>query len=477
MQASKINKLYEINTVTYLDKLSRKTGTTINLASIPDDELRKIAEFGFDAVWLMGIWQRSPVATTMAKNEPSLIEEAKNLLPDFSYDDMVGSAYSIKSYQVNEAFGGESALLALRERLKSFNLKLILDIVPNHSAIDANWLDENPEYYVEATPEQAAEHPNWYFQKGQKFLALGRDPNFDAWSDVAQLNAFSPAYRDASIETLTHIGTLADGVRCDMAMLMMSEIFAKTWSGFVEQTPETEYWTDVTSKVRQQLPDFIFIAESYWESQNKLISQGFDYCYNKDLYDEFVAGSAESIIKTLRAHQIISANLLNFLENHDEPRAAFSMPKGREQAAAFIMSALPGPSLFYEGQIDGYPYKIPVQLGREPDFAGDDNLRNFYAELFKQDRMILSWITSSNNSNLLLGITTDNLTDQDKYTVHALVNFSDQTTSMSLPNQLLNAKFHLIDNQEITPVSGTLTIVPWQIIIANYSTPPALNIC
>ena len=119
-------------------------------------------------------------------------------------------------------------------------------------------------------------------------LANGRDPYSAAWPDVVQLNAFSPDLRDAQVDTLRDIADQCDGVRCDMAMLMMNETFARTWGERVGAAPAGDYWPEVIAAVREGHPDFCFIAEAYWDLEWALQQQGFDYCYDKRLYDRLL---------------------------------------------------------------------------------------------------------------------------------------------------------------------------------------------
>ena len=119
-------------------------------------------------------------------------------------------------------------------------------------------------------------------------LALGRDPFFPAWPDVVQLNAFSPELRAAVVETLRAIADQCDGVRCDMAMLVMNDTFAKTWDDRGGERPADDYWPTVISAVRQTHPDFRFLAEAYWDLEWELQQQGLDFCYDKRLYDRLM---------------------------------------------------------------------------------------------------------------------------------------------------------------------------------------------
>ena len=225
-------KIYEINTWVWLNHLSRKCKRDITLANVPENELAELAEWRFDAVWLMGVWHRGQATRISALN---YLHEYRHALPDVSETDVPGSAYAICDYQVEEQLGGREGLALFRERLRAHDLKLILDFVPNHVATDHRWINEHPEYFVCGNPVDLKEIPESFFSvaKGdgdELVIAHGRDPYFPAWIDTAQLNAFHPGLRHAIDRyTVIDIGSQCDGLRCDMAMLPTNAIFSRTW--------------------------------------------------------------------------------------------------------------------------------------------------------------------------------------------------------------------------------------------------------
>ena len=154
---------------------------------------------------------------------------------------MIGSPYCVRDYVVDERFGGPEALAAARAQLADRGLALILDYVPNHVAPDHPWTARRPECLLTGTEEELARHPEAFLRTAGGVVANGRDPYFPPWPDVVQLNAFSPALRDAVTETLIALGAQCDGLRCDMAMLMTNEVFARTWGERAGPAPR-EYW-------------------------------------------------------------------------------------------------------------------------------------------------------------------------------------------------------------------------------------------
>jgi glycosidase len=376
--------IYEINTWVWLNELSRQHGRKVTLAGVPDAQWETIAGLGFDTVWLMGVWERSPAGVQIAREYAPFQEEFPQVLPDYNPDeDLIGSPYCVHQYRVDKRLGGPDELATVRERLSTFGLRLILDFVPNHVAPDHPWTTEHPEYFIQGSPEDLAEAPEAFFTVGENILARGKDPFFPPWPEVAQLNAFNPGLREAVIATLNDIATQCDGVRCDMAMLLTTDVFARTWGERAGPPPANDYWREVIPAVKAQHPGFVFIAEAYWDLEWELQQQGFDFCYDKRLYDRLVHDDARAVRGHLQADLDYQNKLLRFIENHDEPRAAATFSPEKERAAAVTFSTLPGACLFYDGQFDGRKVRLPVLLGRQPEEAPDSELNDFHTRLME----------------------------------------------------------------------------------------------
>jgi hypothetical protein len=375
--------LYEVNTWVWLSELRSKHGKNIDLGEVPGGEWDEIGRHGFDAVWLMGVWERSPAGTAVANQNPQLLEDFRRTLPDYRPEDNVGSPYCVRQYVVDPHLGGPAGLARARRELARRGMKLVLDFVPNHVAPDHPWVSEHPEYFVHGNTEDLKNDPGSYREVAGKIFACGRDPYFPAWPDVLQLNAFHADLRYACIETLSKIAEQCDGVRCDMAMLLLNSVFEQTWGSRAGRPPQADYWRLVIPSVKLLHPDFLFIAEAYWDLEWELQQQGFDFCYDKRLYDRLEHDSPESVRLHLCADLNFQNKLLRFLENHDEPRAAAVFPQQREQAAAVVTSTLPGARLFHEGQFEGRKVRLPVFLGRRPKEPIDNSVRAFYEMLLK----------------------------------------------------------------------------------------------
>lgn len=373
--------IYEINTWIWLNELSNKHGKHVDLSSVPAEEWDKISGYGFDAVWFMGVWERSPAGVAIANKNAGLLEDFGRALPDFCSEDNVGSPYCVRNYVVDRHLGGPEGLAVAREELAKRGMKLVLDFVPNHVAPDHPWVVVHPEYFIRGDSQDLTNDPSSYLSVCGTVYACGRDPFFPAWPDVLQLNAFAPGLRSAVIESLSQIAEQCDGIRCDMAMLLLNSVFERTWGFRAGPRPATEYWEDVISAVKATHPGFLFIAEAYWDLEWELQQKGFDFCYDKKLYDRMEHSTAEDIRLHLCADSAYQNRLVRFIENHDEPRAAATFSPEKERAVALAIATLPGAKLFYEGQFEGRKVRPPVFLSRRPDEPADIGLQEFYAKL------------------------------------------------------------------------------------------------
>jgi hypothetical protein len=375
--------IYEINTWVWLGERSREAGRALTLATVPERDWEAIASFGFDAVWLMGVWERSPAGIGIANRNEGLLADFRRALPDYRPADNVGSAYCVRRYVVDAHLGGRDGLAQARAALARHGLRLVLDFVPNHVAPDHPWASAHPEYFVRGSAADLARDPTSFREVGGHVFACGRDPYFPAWPDVLQLNAFEPRLRAAAIDTAQDIAGQCDAVRCDMAMLVTNAVFERTWGGRIGATPATEYWRELIPAVRARHPGFRFIAEAYWDLEWALQQQGFDWCYDKRLYDRLEHDGAEAVRLHLCADLAYQEKLLRFIENHDEPRAAASFPPAKARAAAVTALTQTGAKLVYDGQLEGRKVRLPVFLARGPDEPADEALGEFYRKLLR----------------------------------------------------------------------------------------------
>jgi len=384
--------VYEVNTRILVNELSAKLGRKATLADVPDEVVELWASHGFDAVWLMGVWTTGQVGKQIADEVPGLRDEYRRVLPDCTSEDILGSPYSVKAYTVSPALGGAEGLGDLRERMAARGLGLLLDYVGNHTARDHRWIDSNPEFYINGEPGDEITRSDQYFRaqatEGERVLAYGRDPLFPGWTDTAQLNYFHPELRRKMVRVLEKIAEQCDGVRCDMAMLMLNSVFEGTWGERAHPggapTPTVEFWDEAIAAVKSKFPDFLFIAEAYWDLGWDLQKLGFDYTYDKRFYDRVLHEGAASVQEHLAGDLAFQKRSVRFIENHDERRAADVLPFSPWHcAAATVMATVPGMVLLHDGQMEGRTTKIPVQLGRRPVEAPSPVLDCFYRTLLE----------------------------------------------------------------------------------------------
>jgi len=298
-------------------------------------------------------------------------------LTDWRLYDVAGPPYCIRDYLVDDRLGGPAAVAGARKELAARGVGLILDFVPNHVAPDHPWVTDRPELLVTGTEEDLDRDPASFLRVGNTVLANGRDPCFPAWPDVVQLNAFAAVLRDAAVATLTSIAEQCDGVRCDMAMLILNDVFARTWGDRVGPAPAADYWSTVISAVRSTHPGFLFVAEACWDLEWALQQQGFDFCYDKRLYDRLEHGPAEAVHGHLTGDTGYQQHLVRFVENHDEPRAAAAFGD-RSAVAAVTALTQSGAGLIHHGHVAGRRTRLPVFLGRYPDEPADPVVADFY---------------------------------------------------------------------------------------------------
>jgi glycosidase len=374
--------LFQINTRVWLQRLSREAGKRVTLADIDDATLDGFAKQGFDWIWLLSVWQTGAAGRAVSRSNPQWRAEFPAVLPDLTENDICGSGFAITGYNVSEALGGEAALAQFRESLERRGIKLLLDFVPNHTALDHPWVRAYPDYYIEGSEEALADAPGNYLRldtdRGPRILAYGRDPNFPGWPDTLQLNYANPELHAGRLGELIAIAGKCDGVRCDMAMLLLPEIFQRTWG----ITPEP-FWPNATTAVHAKYPDFTFMAEVYWDLEWALQQQGFAYCYDKRLYDRLRDGHVRPIRDHLLAGLDYQDKLVRFLENHDEPRAASEFSWPQHQAAAIITYFVPGLRFFYQGQSDGARVRVPTHLCRGPIEPTNPEIAAFYTRLLR----------------------------------------------------------------------------------------------
>jgi glycosidase len=380
------SRIFELNTRVWIKKFPQ--GTT--LSTVPADFFKDLKDNGIDIIWLMGIWETCPSSVEKFCFQYNLTNSYSKALKEWTNDDVIGSPYAINDYKLAPMFGSCDDLIKFREMLNSIGLKLFLDFIPNHFNTETCLLESHPDIFLQADEESFNRDNFTFFRSPHNnniIFAHGRDPLFPAWDDTVQLNFFSPAAREFLINTLLHLSDICDGVRCDMAMLALNNVFHNTWLGVITkfkiEKPQIEFWSEAIAKVKEKNNDFIFMAEVYWDLEWQLQQLGFDLTYDKVFLDRLASNDIYGVKAHLTADPGYQARLVRFLENHDEQRAVTNFGKQRSLAAATILFTTPGCKLLHDGQFEGKKIKLPVQLGREPEEKISNTIKNYYQKLLQ----------------------------------------------------------------------------------------------
>lgn len=378
--------MLEANTRIWIKRFGQNT----RLNNIPDEYIEKLYAQGIEIFWLMGVWKTSKSLAEKCCFGSETVAEYMKALEDWKKADVIGSPFAIDDYILNPELGEEGDLLTLKEKLNKKGIRLFLDFIPNHFGADSSLISLHPEIFLQTDQESFIKDPYTFYEyKNGKsiYIAHGRDPFFPPWEDTAQLNFFEEKTRDLLIEKLEYISTIADGVRCDMAMLPLNNVFQNTWSGALSKSgykkPSVEFWQTAIKKIRQKKSDFIFLAEAYWGLERELQKLGFDYTYDKTLTDKLVNRDIPGITAHLNSDQEFQLKSVRFIENHDEARAAKILGISKSLAAAVVISTIQGVRFYYDGQFEGKKIKLPVQLGREPMEKKSREISEFYNNLLQ----------------------------------------------------------------------------------------------
>ncbi|MEY2599297.1 MAG: hypothetical protein RLZZ142_1556 [Verrucomicrobiota bacterium] len=375
--------LFEINARHWVSELSRAHGKPVDLASIPDRELDALAEVGITHLWLMGVWPTGPRSKAEALRHPDLRNAYSEAVPDWKESDVLGSPYAIAQLHVSPLLGGDPALASLRSRLAHRGIRLLLDFIPNHLGLDHPWVQSDPLLFVGSH----APFPDSFpvsLPNRTRFLAHGKDPYFPGWTDTVQLDYRRAQTRRAMTELLRAISKKCDGVRCDMAMLVLSEVFEKTWAHVPCEDPcgeAGEFWREAIASIKKEEPHFLFLAEAYWGLEGRLCELGFDYAYDKHLYDLLLHDRPWEVQPHLLGMGPENQRRAHFLENHDEPRVANALGIAKHRAAAALILGLPGMRFLHDGQLQGLHRFARVQLARRATEPANSAVEELYGKL------------------------------------------------------------------------------------------------
>jgi len=416
------------STYVWLDQLSKKYQRPIHrLDQVPDEELDRLSRWGFNGLWLIGLWERSPASQWI-----------KQMMGN---PEAVASAYSLYDYEIAADLGGEEAYHSLKERALHRGIRLASDMVPNHVGIYSKWVMEHPDWFIQLPyppyPKYAFTGPNlsgdgrvtlqiedgyWnhtdaavVFQRRDnwtgdtRFIYHGNDGTNMPWNDTAQLNFLLPEVREAVIRTILHVARLFPIVRFDAAMTLAKKHYQRLWfprpedDGSVPSRAEhglsreafdaafpKEFWREVVDRVAAEAPDTLLLAEAFWLMEGYFVrTLGMHRVYNSAFMNmlkmEENSKYRQTVKNVLEFSPEVLQRFVNFMNNPDELTAVEQFGKGDKYfGVCVLMATLPGLPMFGHGQIEGFAEKYGMEYRRAYwDEAVDEHLvRRHEAEVF-----------------------------------------------------------------------------------------------
>jgi glycosidase len=392
----------------WLHQLSEIYGTEIRLLSeIPDEELQKLAGWGFSGLWLIGVWQRAHAS-----------EQIKRIRGN---PEAMASAYSLHDYIIAEDLGGEAAYRDLRDRAGQYGLRLASDMVPNHMGLDSRWVIEHPDWFIQLDyppfpnyrftgtdlsrdwrVSLRVEDGYWdhrdaavVFQRvdnwtgNVRYVYHGNDGTHMPWNDTAQLNYLLPEVREAVIQTILHVARMFPIIRFDAAMTLTRRHFQRLWfplpgqggdipsraeqglsrDEFNERMPE-EFWREVVDRIAVEAPDTLLLAEAFWLMEGYFVrTLGMHRVYNSAfmnmLKTEENANYRCTIKNVLEFSPEVLRRFVNFMNNPDEKTAVEQFGKGDKYCGiCMLMVTMPGLPMLGHGQIEGFAEKYGMEYRR-----------------------------------------------------------------------------------------------------------------
>jgi glycosidase len=392
----------------WLDQLSRAYGRDIRrLDQVPDEELDRLARWGFTGLWLIGLWERSRASAVVKQWRGN--------------PDAVASAYSLRDYAIAEDLGGEAAWATLRDRAWARGIRLASDMVPNHMGIDSRWLVEHPDWFL-SRPDSP--YPAYSFTGGDlsddprvgiqiedhywdatdaavvfrredrwtgdvRYVYHGNDGTSMPWNDTAQLDYLKPEVREAVIQTILAVARRFPIIRFDAAMTLAKKHIARLWypepghggaipsraeyamprAAFDAAMPE-EFWREVVDRVAAEVPDTLLLAEAFWLMEGYFVrTLGMHRVYNSAfmnmLRDEKNAEYRLVVKNTLEFDPEILKRYVNFMNNPDEKTAVEQFGTSDKYfGIATVMATMPGLPMFGHGQVEGYAEKYGMEFRR-----------------------------------------------------------------------------------------------------------------
>jgi len=396
------------NTFVWLNQLSREYQRPIDrLDQVPDETLDQLAQWGFTGLWLIGLWERSDAS-----------REIKQMTGN---PDAVASAYSLARYQIAARLGGDEAYDNLSRRCGSRGIKLASDLVPNHMAIDSDWVYDHPDWFIQADqppfpayqfnspdlskrPGISINLEDHYYSRSDaavvfkhydhntgrtRFIYHGNDGTSMPWNDTAQLNYLDPEVRESVIQTILSVARKFPIIRFDAAMTLTKKHYQRLWfpqpgsggdipsradyamtkENFDQVMPE-EFWREVVDRVAAEVPDTLLLAEAFWLMEGYFVrTLGMHRVYNSAFMHMLRNEENEKyrllIKNTLVYDPQILKRYVNFMNNPDEETAVNQFGKGDKYfGICTLLATMPGLPMFGHGQVEGYSEKYGMEYRR-----------------------------------------------------------------------------------------------------------------
>ena len=291
--------IYQLNTRVLLQERGVALGRPATLDDLEDRFLDDIAARGSSGSGPSASGRRGRRGGRSPARTPSWSRSAGACCPICKDEDICGSPFAIVAYETNHDFGGDKALAHLRERLARRNLKLLLDFVPNHTAPDHPWVTKHPEYYIQGSEDDLARQPQNYARVKQRrgrrrssptgaipTSTAGRTPSSSTTATPAFARRASPSSARSPIAATASAATW----RCCCSRRSSRRPGATARCPADGSPPkDNPFWPEAIAAIKRRHPEFMFVAEVYWDMEWELQQAGFDYTYDKRLYDRLVA--------------------------------------------------------------------------------------------------------------------------------------------------------------------------------------------
>ncbi|MFX1516199.1 MAG: alpha-amylase family glycosyl hydrolase [Promethearchaeota archaeon] len=414
------------NSYVWLSQLSKKYNRHLHrLDQIPEEELSQLTSWGFNALWLIGVWERSSASKTIKRWCGNPEAEA--------------SAYSLYDYVIAQDLGGPEAFENLKKLAQKHGIRLASDMVPNHTGIDSKWMMEHPDWFISLpyspfpiysySGESLSNNSrigiyveDHYFSRSDaavtfkwidhetnevRYIYHGNDGTSMPWNDTAQLNFLKPEVREAVIQTILHVARMFPIIRFDAAMTLTKKHFHRLWfpapgsggdipsraeHGISKQdfdkTQPREFWREVVDRINQEAPDTLLLAEAFWLLEGFFVrTLGMHRVYNSAfmnmLRDEDNAKYRSVIKNTLEYDPEILKRFVNFMNNPDEKTAVEQFGKGDKYfGICILLVTMPGLCMFGHGQIEGFEEKYGMEYRRAYwDETTDDGFVQYHKKI------------------------------------------------------------------------------------------------